>query len=436
MVSGGDSGFQEGQGGPLLQAAGPSRRLLAWIGRTIAVLPGSWQSEELMERHTFLKSWREAFGLSPARVAARAGLSVDELEGIESGAVDPSVDELEHLGRALGLRPEALYEAEVPATAGPDSIRLLLKSTEAFRPGEELRLRMLDAARAAVDLLDLQAELHLERSRIDRFQTSPLTAVAGEPLHSVGERLARQVRQELHLTGPIRSIRNLVGEQLGVPLVAADLTPHGPDAFTLYAPARRAAIVVNVAGKNQNKLVARFSIAHELCHLLFDRPAAGSLGIACHTDPRHALEGETRANAFAMRLLLPERELQKLDAAIFQPDVFREVMEHWGVHYSALRLYVEKLRGLSAEEAERDLPAVDTTCPLLLRDAEELPAERETALPVPWPRRGVLLALALDAHRRGQINRSRLRELLHLDATESIEQLGEVLDLPASVPAE
>lgn len=387
-----------------------------------------------MRLHEFLQRWREEFGLSRAKVAAQASLSLEELGALESGALEPSVDELERLGRVLGLRPEDLYDDEVPASAGPESIRLLLKSAEVFSPGEELRLRMLDAARAALDLLDLQAELGLPRPAFERFQTTPLAATQ-EPLYLLGEQLARQVRKSLQLTGPLRSMRDLVTELLGIPLVTADLTRHGPDAFTVYAPGRRAAIVVNIAGKNENKLVARFSIAHELCHTLFDRPAAGSLGIACQMDHKRALDIEIRANAFAMRLLLPEQELQRLGTDIFQPAVFRKVMEEWGVHFGALRLYVKNFHKLSDEEAERDLPSrVDTTCPLLLRDAEELPAERETSLPVPWPRRGELLALALDAVRRGQMSRSRLRDLLRIDATVSIEHLAQVLDLPADAP--
>ena len=63
---------------------------------------------------------------------------------------------------------------------------------------------------------------------------------------------------------------------------------------------------------NSNESGRRFTIAHELCHILFDRTRAKTIA---HTSGRWANPGiEQRANAFAAYLLMPRRTLSaKID---------------------------------------------------------------------------------------------------------------------------
>lgn len=64
---------------------------------------------------------------------------------------------------------------------------------------------------------------------------------------------------------------------------------------------------------NSNEAGRRFTIAHELCHILFDRTRAKTIA---HTSGRWANPGiEQRANAFAAYLLMPHHTLSaKIDA--------------------------------------------------------------------------------------------------------------------------
>ena len=347
------------------------------------------------------------------------------------------MDQLEALARTLGLRSDDLLDKEVSAAPqiGGDPIRLMLKSAEVFHPSAEVRFRMVEAARSALDLLELRDELGLPRAGFERFTTRPLTGK--QPVHEQGAGLASDVRRKLGLTGPIASTRDLVSVTLGIPIIAADLTRQGPDAFSVYAPGKKAAMVLNLSEKNLNALVRRFSLAHELCHTLFDRPSAGPLGIACWQDSAIKLETEIRANAFAIRLLLPERIVRRAGKGVLNAMEFRRLMETYGVHYSALELYVKNLLQLGDEQARESIPRVDTTAPLFMRNAEELAAEREgEALPaIPLSRRGELTSLAARALVEERISRSRFRELLRLPADKPVEAVAEFLGISAPVPA-
>lgn len=382
-----------------------------------------------MERGEFLRSWRADTGFSVEKVAQLAQLSPSIVERIESGTHDPSFEELDALANVLGLRSDEIYGDQVSESAPREGIRLLMKSAVAYRPSENVRLRMLEAAAAARDLLELQSELRPRRGGFENFLSRPLASSAEAPF-KLGDKLAQEARQKFAIQGPIASMRDLAQETLGIPIIAAELTVDGPDAFAVYAPGRRAAIILNLQGKNVHPLVRRFSIAHEVGHILFDRPGMGALGMACQVSPERGLDIESRANAFAMRFLLPYGPINKLGHSILQPAVFREVMEKWGVHVSALQLYVEKVLKLSRDEVQSQLPDVDRSSPNRWSEAEELAEERRGLKRVPMPRRGALAKLVLELVQKDKISRARARELLGIKGDVSIEELAAEADVP------
>lgn len=383
----------------------------------------------VMNRGEFIRGWRTDAGLSVEKVAGLAGVSAAALEGVESGTYDPAFEELDAIASVLGLRAEEIYDEEIPASAPRDGIRLLMKSAVAYQPTDMVRLRILDAAAAARDLLDLQAELRPRRGGFETFSARPLSSSADAP-YKLGDELARETRQKLVIRGPIQSMRDFAQETLGIPIVAAELSTHGPDAFSVYAPGRRAVIVVNLQGKNAHPLVRRFSVAHEVGHVLFDRPGLGAFGVACQVDPTRGLDIESRANAFAMRLLLPYPPVTTLGSDILKPVVFRGLIETWGVHFSALQLYVEKSLGLSRDQARAGVPEVDRSSPNRWAEAEELVEHRRGLQGVPMPRRGALATLVLEAVRKEMISHARARELLRVDGAVSLEDLAMEADIP------
>jgi Zn-dependent peptidase ImmA (M78 family) len=67
----------------------------------------------------------------------------------------------------------------------------------------------------------------------------------------------------------------------------------------------------------KGKLVERFTLAHELCHLLLDREWGEEVAVA--SGPWAPLAVEQRANAFAAAFLMPSRLLREAVAALTRP---------------------------------------------------------------------------------------------------------------------
>jgi Zn-dependent peptidase ImmA (M78 family)/transcriptional regulator with XRE-family HTH domain len=390
-----------------------------------------------MTRAEFLRGWTEQLGLSAARLATEAHLPQPTVRSILAGDREPSVGQIESLARVLGLNSDDLYDDTVSSSV-TGSLRVLMKSAEAFHPGVDVRLRILEAARAALDLIELRSDVNKPaRLPYESLRVAPSVSKSRKAPFEEGAALARQVRIRLGISGPILSMRDFVIDTLGIPIVAAGLRAEGPDAFTIFGPGLRPAIVLNLDGKNEHGLVRRFSIAREVYHALLNRPgsASGIPGIACQIEPAMKLEREARANAFAMRLLLPEKEVARLtEDELSRPGALRGLMERWGVPRSALLLYVKKVLKLSDDEAARDLPQLDGTCPTSWKEREELPAEHTRLDDVPLPRQGTLMQRVVETYRSGQIGLGMVREKLHVDVTVSVERLAKILDLPPERP--
>jgi Zn-dependent peptidase ImmA (M78 family) len=94
-------------------------------------------------------------------------------------------------------------------------------------------------------------------------------------------------------------------------ITAEETDLHDPDVrgVSVAGEHSRPVIVVNQSsGFNQSLGGKRFTIAHELCHLLVDRARGGELAIASGVwAPR---EIERRANSFGAMLLMPIRTLE------------------------------------------------------------------------------------------------------------------------------
>ena len=105
---------------------------------------------------------------------------------------------------------------------------------------------------------------------------------------------------------------------------------------------------------NQNESGMRFTIAHELCHVLFDRTRARRLAHA--SSGRWAAQGiEQRANAFAAYLLMPRTlvltHLQ--DANRIEREDVQRLASRLHVNDSALLRHLQNLDLIDAERRER-----------------------------------------------------------------------------------
>ena len=92
-------------------------------------------------------------------------------------------------------------------------------------------------------------------------------------------------------------------DALGVAVRDVDLGEQGPRGVALAGRDLRATILVNRDNLKNRFRGRRFTLAHELCHILFDQGRARSL--AHGSTPWASPSVEQRANAFAAMLLMP-----------------------------------------------------------------------------------------------------------------------------------
>jgi Zn-dependent peptidase ImmA (M78 family) len=358
-------------------------------------------------------------------VSRATSISEERLQELEKDQALLAFWESEVLGRVYGLDPDSLSEPVI-RTSG-DAITVLQMGEEFRQVNDATRLAIVKAANAARDLHRLRRLVGAEA----RVVLPDLRGRANGAPHRQGSLKAALLRRILGVVGtaPIGSMRDFVKERLpSVTVLYARLGNRGPAGITFGDPHRAPTIVLNAEGKNQNPLVRRFSLAHELCHVLLDWSRAEPLALLSGYLSESGLEVERRANAFAVRLLCPEMVLAALRDV--EPRAAAERLVEYGLPYAAIRLYLRN-------EARINLPPVADTLGLTGTSARWLAAEEPDGLQsfplhqVPLERRTAVAETAALAYSIGKITRDAFAEMLDVSPIEDLER---VLDFFALDP--
>lgn len=379
---------------------------------------------------TTIKDVRERLiGYRFEYVARQSGISRKRLKAIEEENVPPTVFEAESLAKLYGLDSERLVEEPVRIEHG-DSIRTLALMDEFQDLDDTIRFRIVAAANAARDLVVLR---RIETGKELRVNILRLSQSRDDwPAHRQGAEHASELREKLKLkSAPIASMRDLIAHKFpDITLLYANLTPRGPAGITFADKIRGTVIVLNLQGKNENPCVRRFSLAHELYHVLYDWNRREPLACISGYLNEQGLDRERRANAFATRFLCPPSKLKSLQKRRVPFEDISELYDY-GIHYAALRLYLRN-------EASVDLPAQPPSYMVSIgtepkwADAEE-PREI-SGFPideVPPERRTFIASTAAKLYSAGQISRTKFAEFLGLTPVADIER---VLDFFALDP--
>ena len=106
---------------------------------------------------------------------------------------------------------------------------------------------------------------------------------------------------------------------------------------------------------NGHKAGRRFTLAHELCHLLFDREQGRALAVASGPWAPRAIE--QRANAFAAMLLMPaslvKRTLAELEVAVATKEGVNTVAERLGASRHAVLNHLANLGFVDETDRQR-----------------------------------------------------------------------------------
>lgn len=285
---------------------------------------------------------------SPARALVRAELAVGpslrrgatqlrELLNLTTRSVDETMDVLLGAGRA---ESSVHYVSSLPVPA------LLLRCANPALTESDL-----------IALLALLRELPAGVSAIEQFRrTAHLPASSAEITHQ-GYALALEFRAglgldpALPLTGEA-DIQAMIENALGVLVRETRLDDASIDGAAVSRPGARAMIAVNRSGRfARSQTRRRMTLAHELCHLLHDFTAEGTVGVV--SNPWAAYPMERRANAFAAMLLAPEPAIDALlprDSGAWTVPHLRAAMGVLGVGVSTLTWHLHNLGWISEVE--------------------------------------------------------------------------------------
>lgn len=380
-------------------------------------------------RYENLKELREKLvGYSREGVERLGDLPEGRLREIEEGGQPPSISELESLATLYGVDSETLADEPILIQPG-DAIEAMASLDEFREIPDATKARVVSAASAARDVVSLSTLIGLPASSFE-WKLPRAPARETRPW-AVGRFYAEHVRKRLRLgVKPIGSMRDMVATAFsGVNVLYAQFGQKALAGVTFADPWRGQTIVLNLGGKNENPCVRRFSLAHELCHLLIDWNRREPLATLSGFLSEAGREREQRANGFASRLLCPERVVRKL-AEDHTPAVAAERLIHeYGLHLDAAKLYLHNVANVSIPQA--DLPRLRVS-ELTNRwlDAEAPTGVLSFPLPeVPPERRTVLAEYAAELYSRSILVRDHFAALLAVTPMQDIERVVDYFGL-------
>lgn len=310
---------------------------------------------------------RARVGVSKTDLAAKVGVSPAAVGQYEAGVNSPRPEVVDKLAHALKVRPD-FFSVGRPL-ARIDTVNAHFRSLRSARVNE--RHKALATATLVWELtFALERYIKLPEVDLPRVQPGTSPAEAAVVLRS-------------HWELPDGPVKHLVAtaEFHGIVTVARPLGEiDAVDAFSVIIVDRP--IIITTPRRSENVFRHRFSIAHEIGHLLLH-------GDSCE----HGAAIEREADEFAAAFLTPAASMdpalpQRLDLAALD-----RLGRTWGVSpHSLVRRMVE--RGRTTESSARrayqrlamvDGPASDPTSaypgemPTLLKRAAELAAEHGAA---------------------------------------------------------
>ena len=206
----------------------------------------------------------------------------------------------------------------------------------------------------AVNQLPSKADIPLR----DYQQASP-PSMSPEIVYKDGYEKAVAFRESLQIDPslPLSGKHDLEGgllPKLGITIQEFTLEDNEIDGLAIFAPGKSPLAGVNLTCKySSTRWGRRMTLAHELCHLLYDLSDEDSVGIVSNPWAPELLE--KRANAFAAMLLMPREALEVIlptNPRQWSPENLREAMKSLGVGRTALMNHLHNLGFISHSEKD------------------------------------------------------------------------------------
>ncbi len=316
------------------------REILAY-GSAIIPMKDSEPAESLKQR-------REALGLTPALIAKKASVTEDDVCNAENPAIRTPMHILCKIAQTMCMDDMAIALHQSRKSESEFAYRLrdwgnLIGSTK------QLTLGLNEAAWVIKKQLELATSTG--KSSRDRFEPSTNYGARDYPVWKHGYYLAAKAREILGLGHePIKSMRDLLEKELGIPLVQIELPDSIAGGTVSFDHGR--GIFVNIQGNNDEAGVRRFTLAHELGHLLWDPDSELRRIVVDEYDSLSELTQtieenddydfvEARANAFAIEFLAPGAQVKEVFQSENSPSAgLKKVMDFFGLSYTAAKYHI------------------------------------------------------------------------------------------------
>ena len=341
---------------------------------------------------------RKAAGLSQRELAAQItaadrvdGLSPSALSRIESGQRRVASHELAELADVLGVNVEDLLGTRKRSAALVLAARVTQVSSADYRTVAERARQVLEADDLLSRIVPAGAPLSM-----------PSIPHGAVPVTKAGGReLAERARDALGLgDGPIGDLTAIIEEHIGAHILVESL-PRGVHGFCAVYPSAgglpaAAVIIVNgedVLGRQ------RFTLAHELCHLLAGDPVDVEV-LSSQTEKSPA---EHRADAFAVAFLAPDEGVRRAIASQpFDEALVRRMSRLFGMSHQAMTRRLEEVGSVRFLSKDHALD-VALRASLLAENGEETTRRRAPVR---------LLERALQAYDEGRIGIGLVADIL------------------------
>lgn len=240
------------------------------------------QHEKLF-RHDLVSLRRRMLGLSQADLANRSGISQGTLSKIEQGLRDPTPDYRTKLALALEC-PESFFFQSAREYGPPMSAHPM------FRKKASVGQKVID--RVIADLNVRIAHIRTFLSAVDFTPELPFPSYDIDEFGGDAEEVANSVRRAWYAPrGPLKSLADYA-ERAGCLVVHCDMEEAKIDGVSYRIAGLPPIIFLN---RNQPSDRMRFSLAHEIGHLIL------------HRYPSPDMERE--ADEFASALLMPKSDI-------------------------------------------------------------------------------------------------------------------------------
>jgi Zn-dependent peptidase ImmA (M78 family) len=262
--------------------------------------------------------------------------------------------------------------------------------------------------------------LKLPPSDLPRAASLEPTALRDDVV-AQAEELAARVRAALgNELEPIASVRDVL-RRVGVPAFLTDIGTPKVDGFLWRGDDARPYAAANIRARGGKSTAIRMTLAHELCHALFDGTKLAPLGLVEHRSD-YAEGLEQRANAFGAHFMAPRLAVRRFLTERGLSDTTRPtgqhvvaLSEHFGLGVKAVGWHLVSCGHWQSGDVANNL-----VTPRRVRWPLD---EANDGSDVPVERQGDVLDLASVALERGMISIGRWREFVGMSPFDAWEKV-------------